>query len=674
MFSSKYPPRRRAAGIAVIATLLTLAPANRLHAVINVGLQPSDLFERHENVVSGVIEHVEPMEGTFRLRVTAVHKGTAPAIGDNVTVKAGEAMAPFLRPGLQQLTEIAPGKPVAAFVGKRQRRRENELLFFAGGFFLGERTGVSRWDWTAGDSQMTGVDGQAVPTMRGTWNGSTPQLIRMLEDVARNQAHFPRRGYAAFKKDLLIDHLEGPALGVALYDLDGNGLPDVYACSPAGDRVYLQMEPLEFIDATEWLGLDQRSASVSFADYDLDGVPDLLAGARLMQGASDGTSHRLIADQPLPLADDEIERLHSSAFIEANGDGYPDVIIALRDGGLRLFLNPGEGGGRFRDATREAGLDDPAAGATGTGYFTLGDWKGDGRTDIFYAAQSGMLFLQGEDGRFVREEKTPALLFTSGEDEAPGLTGAGAFAPLLGTERFDLIVPVERGWHVIENREGRPVDVTEYGNEISEGSFLHLATVTADLNLDGHVDLYTVSRARNGYNRFIINRGYGSFMLGDVHRAYETMFDGPAQELGGQGVAIGDADGDGQPDILTGNMHGHLVLVRNDSLAHRTPVEHPPEDVAKLLRTGLIKIAVTGPRGVVGAVVRLTTATGESVGLKFIGGNNATGCREPDEATFATRSPGKHVVHVRYADGHERTWPVDIPPAIESVTRLQAHR
>ena len=55
---------------------------------------------------------------------------------------------------------------------------------------------------------------------------------------------------------------------------------------------------------------------------------------------------------------------------------------------------------------------------------------------------------------------------------------------------------LESGWRLIENRDGSPVDVTEYGNEISEGSYLHLATIAEDFNLDGHVDFYTVSRAR----------------------------------------------------------------------------------------------------------------------------------------------------------------------------------
>lgn len=667
-------PTNTSSAVRFLPVLILAVLVSPLHAVINVGLQPSDLFQRHESVVSGEIDRVDRDAGKFFLRVTALHKGDAPKVGDVIEIAAVDAMAGALKAGPSAPADIAPGQSLVAFVGKRQRRRENELLFYAGGFYLGLRESPTQWKWNAGDTQMVGTDGQPVPTMLGTWNGSTAQLIRMCADLARDRSYYPRRGYAAFKPDILVEKIPGPVKGVALYDLDGNGLPDLYACSPAGDRVFLQMEKLEFVDATEWLGLKQSSLSVAFADFDLDGRADLLAGASLLRGALDGEQRSFKPAAPLPLSATESAAVHAAAFIEANGDGYPDILVSLVGGGLRLLLNPGKAGGAFTDITARSGLDRAESGAKGTGYFTLGDWNGDGRTDLYYAFGPGLLLVQDKDGRFTPHPAAPKLRFTSGQDEKPGFTGAGAFTPILGTGRTDLIVPVENGWHVIENRAGQPVDVTEHGNEISEGSFLHLATVAADLNLDGHVDFYTVSRAKNGHNRYIINRGYGSFMLGDVHRAYETMFQGPAQELGGWGLAAGDANGDGQPDLLLGNEHGHLVLILNDTLAFRKPVENAPDEIARMLKTGVLVVSVEGPLGVVGATVRLETPAGEVRDVRFIGGNNASGCRSPDEAIFAVREPGAYVVRVRHADGHERTWPIDIVAASSGLARVKAVR
>ncbi len=646
-----------------------------LKAVINVGLQPADLFERYETVLTGEIERVDEEAGGFFLRVTALHKGETPEVGEIIEISAVDAMAEALADQVDPIVDIAPGKPVAAFVGMRQRRAEDQLLFYAGGFYLGTRVSDSRWNWTDGDTQMTGVDGQPVPTMAGTWNGSTPQLNHMLEDLARGEAYFPRRGYAAFKEDILIDQLDDTVRGIALYDLYGNGLPDIYVSSPDGDRVYLQMAPLEFIDATEWLGLEQASVSIDVADFDLDGIPDLLVGGTLLRGSANRSGqHGFTPVESFPHDDEERAALKAAAFIEADGDGYPDVIVSLEGGGLRLYRNPGESGGAFTDITEHAGLDRTEAGAGGNGYFTLGDWTGDGRTDIHYAAGPGFLLIQDSEGRFAPHPDMPELRFTSGPDDAPGLTGAGAFAPIIGSGRFDLIIPVASSWHVIENRNGQPIDVTEYGNEINEGSFLHLSTVASDLTLDGNVDIYTISRAQYGHNRFIINRGYGSFMLATVHRAYDKMFSGPSQELGGWALATGDANGDGQPDILLGNEHGHVVLILNDTLSYREPVEHPTDDVARMLQAGVLAVTVEGPRGVVGAIVQLETPEGATVDMRFIGGNNAAGSRGPDEAIFGVRKPGDYLVRVRYADGHERTWPVEISPATQAIARLTATR
>jgi|GEM_PF-6202117 len=53
--------------------------------------------------------------------------------------------------------------------------------------------------------------------------------------------------------------------------------------------------------------------------------------------------------------------LHMSFFAEVNGDGYPDVVLSVRKGGLRLLLNTGPGDFQFKEVTAEAGLKEEAA-------------------------------------------------------------------------------------------------------------------------------------------------------------------------------------------------------------------------------------------------------------------------------------------------------------------------
>ena len=639
--------------LAVAAVIvITSGPAG---ALINPTLQPGDLYARYNAVVTGRIEAIDAKAGTFTVVITKVYKGKfAPK---RVTVAANGDMKDFFGELVDDKT-FAAGKKIVAFVGKRRRRHETELLVYWGSFGLGKlaaKDKPDRWLWDAEDAQAVGVDNETVPSLSGTWNGSTEQLIGLLDDIAAGVAFFPRRAYATFKPDVLLDKLAKGVRGVALYDIDRDGRLDVYACSAAGNRAYLQLKPLQFVDATTHLKLKGvSSASCSFADVNADGKPDLLAGGRILLGGPNGFS----SSELLPADADKGVKV--AAFVELNGDGWPDVVISTTAGGLQAWQNPGARGAVFANVTKAMGLDNAKCGAGKNGFFCPGDWNNDGRTDLFYAAGDGFLLVQNSKGVFEPVKHGIPFDFTSGEDAEPGLTGAGCFLSLFGNDRLDLITPIESGWHVVENRKGSPVDITKYGNEISEGSYLHLASVAADLNVDGNVDFYTLSRSANGHNRFLINRGYGSFMLASVHKSSEHMFRGPTHQRGGLGVAAGDIDGDGAPDLLIGNRHGQIVMIINDTLSLRKAVEHPTEDIKRLLGVRRLSVRLRGRIGVLGARLTLLDAKGRCVGRRDIGANVATGCCGPDEALIAVRKPGEYKLSVRFSDGKTVTRSVDL--------------
>jgi len=637
---------------AAVAILLTAAPAR---ALINPTLQPGDLFARYTAVVTGRIDAVNAKAGTLTVVITKVYKGTFTP--KRVTIAADGDMKDFFGELVDDKT-FAAGKKIVAFVGKARRRHETDLLVYWGSFGLGKMAAKDkpdRWLWDTEDAEAMGTDNDTVPSLSGTWNGSTEELIRLLDDIAAGRAFFPRRAYAAFKPDVLLDKLPKSVGGVAIYDIDGDGRLDVYACSEGGNRAYLQLKALQFVDATRHLKLEGVSSlSCSFADVNADGKADLLAGGRILLGGQDGFSPSKL------LPADAAKGLKAAAFVELNGDGWPDVVASTVGGGLRAWLNPGEKGGPLTDVTQAMGLGDKACGAGGTGFFCPGDWNDDGRTDLFYAAGDGFLLVQNVKGVFGPIKHDIPFDFTSGQDAKAGLTGAGCFLPMLGGERLDLIVPIESCWHVVENRKGVPVDVTSYGNEISEGSYLHLASIAADLNVDGNMDFYTLSRAANGHNRFLINRGYGSFMLASVHKSGEHMFRGPTHQLGGRGVAAGDIDGDGAPDLVIGNRHGHVVMILNDTLSLRKPVEHPTEDVKRLLGVRRVSVRLVGRLGVLGARLILRDAKGRCVGRRDIGTNVATGCCGPDAAMLAVREAGKYTLSVRFSDGKTVTRAIDL--------------
>jgi hypothetical protein len=242
--------------------------------------------------------------------------------------------------------------------------------------------------------------------------------------------------------------------------------------------------------------------------------------------------------------------------------------------------------------------------------------------------------------------------------------------PLIDPGTSDLIIPQESSWVVAANVAHAPVDITAYGNEISEGSFLHLATIAEDFTLDGHVDLFTISRAENGHNRLLGNRGYGSFMLSEVHKYYGHFFQGPSMERGGSAVATGDLDGDGTPDVLLGNSHGEVVLLANETLALRKPVQHPTDDLAALQRMRVVVADVAG-LGSIGARVTLENAQGAVVAQRVLSGTSH-GSWNASSATLVTRQPGKHTVTVTYTDNKQQQWPVDVTDQV--LVRVSATR
>ncbi len=642
----------------LISILLLVLVSPVVSALINPGLQPSDLFERYEVVLLLKITAIDEQAKNATVEVTRVIKGQfAPtsivlALGDPAAAGAYEIFA-------------RPGVTLIAYVGGR--RQADKICFYpAGGrwqFGSKDPTDPSRWTWTEDLDPATDGTG-----MSGTYNGATERLAEMMDDQAKGRYYFPAMPTFQFGKDVIVDNFTQPIGGVALYDLDGDGRLDIYACSAGGDRVYRQTGPLTFTDATAALGLTgKRSPSISIADVNADGRPDLLVGTRIHLANGDGAGRVFQAAELLPAAAGE--RLKSAAFVELNSDGYPDVLASTLQGGLHAWLNPGSTGGPFTDATAAKGLDQEDCGAGLTGHFAPGDWNGDGRTDLFYAVDRGLLLIQGADGRFSSLRHDERFDFSSdGKDD--GLSGACCFAPLWTPDRFDIVATGQYRLQWIGMRAGQVRDLIPFGNEIWEGTDSMGPIIAEDLNADGLVDLYSGSRSvfRNAIHG---NRGYGSFTTPVMHKP--DIFPGPAYLHGALGLAAGDADGDGANDLLIGGADGNLVVVPNAALAGRGAKENPTIAERVLARTKIVSVQVSGKLGVLGATVSLADSTGTVVGLRVIGTNVATGCRGPDTVNLAVREPdAAHVLTVTYADGKKQTWPVDLSgPARRIVLQAQ---
>jgi len=610
-------------------------------ALVNPSLQPNDFFDRHLVVVTLRVAAVDLEAKKVRFDVVEVHKGAMAAKEVHVALSgpAAEAAADEL---------LVLDGTLVAYIGKTRNGHEDKLLFYAGSGRwqagrLEKADDPSRWIW----DQDLGLE------LFGTFNGMSERLAEMMADVREGRYFFPATPFASFLKVVEPGGLPGPVLGVALHDIDGDGLLDVVACCAKGDRIWMQSGPLIFTDRTRELGLaDSASPSVSIGDLNGDGVSDLLLGTQAWLG--EGSGKALVFTKAPLVPPSAAAALKCATLAEINGDGWPDVVVSRSGNGLAIYLNPGSKGGPFADASAAAGLDSVDAGSHGNGFFAPGDWNADGRTDLFYAVGNGLILLQGTDGRFTSLEHD----IEPGLENAHGLGGSATFAPLWTRDGRDLAFSTEVGVHLLVDAKGRVRERTSVANELNETTVKQLAMIAEDLDADGNVDLFVASREAFPC-KFFANRGYGSFTCPVKYKP--SVFPEQLRDFGAWGLAAGDVDGDGANDLLLGGVDGRILLLVNGTLNDRAleakPAAKAWENV--LARTRILSATVSGT-GSLGAAVVLADSKGRVVARHQVGSNVATGCRGPDTVNFAVREPGPMVLTVRFSDGKTRSWPVNL--------------
>ncbi|MGO9471696.1 MAG: FG-GAP-like repeat-containing protein [Isosphaeraceae bacterium] len=240
--------------------------------------------------------------------------------------------------------------------------------------------------------------------------------------------------------------------------------------------------------------------------------------------------------------------------------------------GDALFRNRGDGS--FEDVTQRTGL---AQLAWGKGYglgVAVGDYDNDGHPDLFISRlASYALYRNRGDGTFEDVTERAGL---AGRRDNPT---SAAFADLDNDGDLDLYVchymlwdpahpqlcQTEKGEyfycdpskvepagdHVFRNDGGRFVDVTA-GSGLAESQGRGLGLVAADLDDDNRIDLYVANDGTANY----LFKNLGGFKFQEI--ALEAGVAGSAQGgyQAGMGVACGDLDGDGRPDLMVTNFYG----------------------------------------------------------------------------------------------------------------------
>ena len=324
------------------------------------------------------------------------------------------------------------------------------------------------------------------------------------------------------------DMSAGNSLTNAFADYDGDGDLDLFVgFNGPANRLYRNdiAQGLGFRDvATEAGVADARATrSAAWADYDADGDPDLMLGfapgpsSVLKLYRNDGGRFADVTAASGLARDSAGVRQFS--WIDIDNDGDLDLFVALRDRPNVLYRNDG---GRFTDIAPTVGLADPRR-SVGAIWF---DYEEDGDLDLYVANQDGDMngLFRNDGGRF-----------TDVADSA-GVAWGGRLP-----------------------------------NEPTNGTVRPCA---ADVDGDGHLDLFAANYGRNG---LFLYRGRGRFE--DVSKAWGIDADARYDAC-----AFSDIDRDGRIDLyvngtITGGISYRDALFRNTG---RGFVEVTPDNVAAL--------------------------------------------------------------------------------------------
>jgi enediyne biosynthesis protein E4 len=427
--------------------------------------------------------------------------------------------------------------------------------------------------------------------------------------------HFKHNNSATPDK-YLIETMSG---GVAIFDYDNDGWPDVFLVNGARisagqrdseeldksapefwNRLYRNNHNGTFTDVTEKAGVrgNGYGMGVAVGDFDNDGFEDFLVtnygGVILYHNNGNGTFTGVTQKAGL-----RTEGWMSSAgFFDYDNDGRLDLFICRyldwsfsqnkycgsRVEGGRSYCHPdnfkpissylfhNNGDGTFTDVSAKSHIAASPGKALGVAF---ADFNNDGRPDITVANDSfqQFLFINNGDGTFTENALAAGVGYT---DEGKVFAG-------MGTDAADV------------NDDGKPDIVTTalsnetyaYFDNNGDGTFNYRTSVSRlgqltrlfggwgmrafDYDNDGHKDLFFAnSHVMDNIEKMqphleylqpllLLKQVDGKFV--NVSEQSGTVF---TRKWASRGAAFGDLDNDGDIDIVVVTCGGPAYILRNE--------------------------------------------------------------------------------------------------------------
>ena len=337
------------------------------------------------------------------------------------------------------------------------------------------------------------------------------------------------------------------------------------------------------------------------ADVDADGDLDLFVGGGQRPGRYPEPSHSKIwlnnqgsleYSERWSRAFQSVGIVRGAVFFELDGDGRPDLALALEWGPVRIFRNSGND---FLEATRERGMDSMRGWWTG---IAAADFDGDGRTDLAV----------GNRGRNTALAIYPTKQFRIwfADDNGNGILTAveswkqdNRWLPIADRTTLSSVLPnlprqfpthsqfaqasmkdiLDLASNNFQSLSANHVDSSVFLNK--EGGFVYkplpveaqfspvYAVNAADFDGDGHEDLFLgqndfsaatrLTRNDGGRGLWLRGRGDGFF---DAQNALASGLRIPGMQ---RGAAVADYNQDGRMDLAATQKNDPTQLYRNQA-------------------------------------------------------------------------------------------------------------
>ncbi len=495
------------------------------------------------------------------------------------------------------------------------------LLFISGGsLFLFAQTPAKKSEPQQGVSTGTPVNYSS----RRTVGVTDPKGQTVFEDVTDQTAlaTFKNRN-GSLQKNYIF---ETPAGGVAIFDYDGDGLPDVYLLNgstmaamegkekPPRSALYRNLGNWKFEDVTDKAGVanERWAFGVAVGDYDNDGRPDMYVSnfgvSRFYRNNGNGTFTDLAeklgiarkgwstgaswgdydADGRLDLfvpgyVDIDLDNLPPSPSEAGKPGGVGQNFCQFR--GVAVMCGPrgltGEGDtlyhqkpdGSFEDVSGKSGVNDPQRYYGFSSAFVHVDE--DKLLDLIVVNDSTpkQLYINKGDGTFEEVGYPSGVALNENGREQAGMGLAVGDYDNDGRVDFHITNFSDDSNVLYHNDgEGNFTDVTfQAGLGEVTIPFLGWGTSFLDFDNDAWLDLFVV----NGHVYPAVDANQWGTSFAQQPLLFRNLKNGKFERVGAppgsalsqawpsRGLAIGDLDGDGRLDLVINNIDSRPAILRN---------------------------------------------------------------------------------------------------------------